>query len=120
MKILSYKKVLSRLAGISLLLCCITSRSLAQNTPLAKQCGTMQVLEQTFEKNPSLKTRFTNQTLQFKRSVEKQLAELPFSDLPGGTVYIPIVFHIVLTTPDIISDAQVQAQLKVLNNDFGG
>jgi hypothetical protein len=120
MKILRYLKSFSRLASVCLFLFCNSNSSLAQNAQSPKQCGTMQMLEQSFELTPSLKTEFTNQTIQFQRSVEKQLAGLPFSDLPGGTVFIPIVFHIVLNNPDIITDAQVQAQLDVLNKDFGG
>ena len=120
MKIPGYKKIFSRLAIVSILLLCNTSRSLAQHTQLSKQCGAMLVLEQAFEENSSLITKFRNQTVDFQRSVEKQMAGLPFSDLPGGAIYVPIVFHIVLTDPNIITDAQVQAQLDVLNNDFGG
>jgi hypothetical protein len=120
MKILRYFASFSRLASISLLLFCNSTRSFAQHPQSPKECGTMQMLEQAFELTPSLKTEFTHQTIQFQRAVERQMTGLPFSDLPAGTVFIPIVFHIVLNNPDIITDAQVQAQLDVLNKDFGG
>ena len=112
--------IISRTQIVGLILLSFWSPLFAQNTQLPKQCGTMQVLENAFKENTLLKKKFTGQTIEFQRSVEKQMAGLPFSDLPGGTVYIPVVFHIVLTNPDIITDAQVQAQIDVLNNDFGG
>jgi len=34
--------------------------------------------------------------------------------------YIPIVFHLVLQNPNLVSDTQVQAQLDTLNIDFAG
>ena len=112
--------IISRTQIVCLILLSFWSHLFAQNTQLPKQCGTMQVLENAFKENTLLKKKFTSQTIEFQRTVEKQMAGLPFSDLPGGTVYIPVVFHIVLTNPDIITDAQVQAQIDVLNNDFGG
>src|SRR5689334_4968291 len=111
--------IISRIAMLCLVLIS-TSDSVAQNLQQPKQCGTMQVLNDAFKSSPALKTKFNNQSIAFQRSVEKQLSGLPFSDLPGGTVFVPIVFHIVLTNPDIITDAQIQAQLDVLNKDFAG
>jgi hypothetical protein len=115
-----YKSILSRWVIVSLLLFYYSSHSLAQNTQSPKQCGTIQVLEHAFDGNPQLKAKFNNQAIEFQQTVERQMSALPFSDLPADTVFIPIVFHIVHTNPDIITDAQIQAQLDVLNNDFAG
>ena len=37
-----------------------------------------------------------------------------------GVINIPVVFHIVLTNPYIVTDAVVQSQLNELNTDFAG
>ena len=109
-----------RLAILSFILLSIASRSFGQVTHSPKQCGTMEVLEKAFEENSLLKARFKKQSIEFQHSVERRMAALPFSGVPGDTINIPVVFHIVLTNPDIITDAQIQAQLNVLNNDFAG
>lgn len=112
--------VIGRIQIVCLILSGFGTRLFAQDTQLPKQCATMQVLENAFKESTLLKTKFTTQTVEFQRAVERQMAELPASDLPGGTFFIPIVFHIVLNNPDIITDAQIQAQLDVLNKDFAG
>lgn len=109
-----------RLAIVNFILLSIASRSFGQETHFPKQCGTMLVLEKAFEENSFLKSKFKKQTIEFQHSVEKRMAALPFSGVPGDTINIPVVFHIVLINPAIITDAQIQAQLNVLNNDFAG
>lgn len=37
----------------------------------------------------------------------------------AGTLYVPVVVHVVLTNPYLVTDAQIQSQLDVLNKDFG-
>ena len=36
----------------------------------------------------------------------------------AGTLYVPVVVHIVLADPNKITDAQIQSQMDVLNKDF--
>lgn len=36
----------------------------------------------------------------------------------AGTLYIPVVVHIVHTNPNIVTDAQIRSQIDVLNADF--
>lgn len=85
-----------------------------------RQCGTMQVLEHAFESKPSLKATFQKQTVEFQRSVNKRQTTGPALRIEGNVIYVPVVFHIVLTNPAVITDAQIQAQLDVLNKDFAG
>src|SRR5688572_26125219 len=114
---LQYIKIVSRLAVVIFLLSGGMNRSLAQET---QRCGTMQVLEQAFKENPLLKATFEKQGIRFQQSVNKRIAALPISGVLQDTINIPVVFHIVLTDPAVITDAQVQAQLAILNNDFAG
>jgi len=85
-----------------------------------KQCGTMQVLQHAFESNPSLKEKFKKQTAAFQLSVNKRKTEDSSFRIEGGVTYVPVVFHIVLANPAVITDAQIHAQLDVLNKDFAG
>lgn len=91
-----------------------------------EQCATMVRLEEKFKQNPGLKTRFTWQLESFNRMMDAKAAKQPGVDTatgiarPVATYTIPIIFHIVLTNPALVTDAQILAQLDVLNKDFAG
>jgi hypothetical protein len=82
------------------------------------KCGTMQRLEQNLQKNPAFRAKFEQKRIQFNKVFS--IRSLNQSARLGSTVYIPVVFHIVLPNPDIVTDAQIKAQLDTLNNDFFG
>jgi len=114
---LTFLKVIYRFTILSS--CVLGSRNcLAQEQVL--QCGTMQVLEHAFQSKPFLKATFQKQTDGFQQSVNRRIATGTSLRIEGNVIYIPVVFHIVLTNPAIITDAQIQAQLDVLNKDFAG
>ncbi|MFL5747585.1 MAG: M43 family zinc metalloprotease [Niastella sp.] len=115
-----YLKVISRLAIISIWVLGNRNYSLAQENGLIRQCGTMQVLEHTFKNKPLLKATFQKQTGEFLQSVHKRKTTGPSLRIEGNVIYVPVIFHIVLTNPAVITDAQIQAQLDVLNKDFAG
>jgi hypothetical protein len=77
-----------------------------------RNCGTMDYLNTQVQQNPQL--------LQRMQEIEDHTNSFIAS---GGesrnVITIPVVFHIVYnTTAQNISDARIQAQLQVLNNDF--
>ena len=115
-----FVNVISRLAILSICVLGNSNCSFAQEKPLVRQCGTMQVLEHTFENKPSLKVKFQKQTAEFQQSVNKRKTAGPVYRIEQNVIYVPVVFHIVLTNPAVITNAQIQAQLNVLNNDFAG
>jgi hypothetical protein len=80
----------------------------------------MQVLEHAFESKPLLKATFQKQTVEFQQSVNKRKTTGPALRIEGNVIYVPVVFHIVLTNPAVITYAQILAQLDVLNKDFAG
>ena len=91
----------------------------AQNARLVQEkCGTMQYLEKKLEQNATSRERFEQKRIEFNRVVStrtvNQTARLT------STVYVPIVFHIVLPDPNVVTDAQILAQLDTLNKDFFG
>jgi hypothetical protein len=71
----------------------------------ATKKATFELKRATF--NKSLKTG--------NRLVQAQAARL------AGEVYtVPVVFHVVLSDPGSVSDADIQAQLDTLNHDYAG
>ncbi len=89
------------------------------------RCGTMQRLEAKFQRNPSFKTRFEAQRSSFNtevlrvmNSADKRVDDNGQNNKTIST--IPIVFHIVLPDPTVVTDAQIMAQLDTLNRDYAG
>ena len=83
------------------------------------RCGTMELLQQKFQTNPSLKLSFDNRELQLQRMISERIASGK-NMKTSGLVTIPVVFHIVLSRQSLVTDAQIQAQLDTLNKDYGG
>lgn len=79
-----------------------------------RNCGTMDVLEQQLQENPGM---FKNM-----EEIENQVREYIKSHQGTGqryTITIPTVVHVLYrTTSENISDAQIQTQIDVLNEDF--
>lgn len=80
----------------------------------------MEVLKNTLKNNPSLKSKFEAQALRIKQEMltRKLLGQQLRTE--ATTIYIPIVFHIVLQDQNLVTDAQIQAQIDQLNMDYGG
>ncbi len=81
-----------------------------------RNCGSMDVLQKQLLENPSM--------LRNMEEIEKQVNDYIRNHSNGGgraVITIPTVFHIVYNSSvpaQNISDAQVQSQMTVLNNDF--
>jgi hypothetical protein len=84
------------------------------------RCGSMPVLENTFKRNPTLKLQYDLQTQSIRRAALQRKALSQQLRIEGATAYIPIVFHIVLTNPNLVTDAMIQNQVDQLNKDFAG
>lgn len=95
-----------------------------KQAPRQEQCATMAHLQDILKYDPALKARFNQQLQLFNRSVAlksaKQLGVDSIANVNGITYTIPVVFHILATNPNIVTDAQILAQLDVLNKDFSG
>jgi hypothetical protein len=101
------------LAGLAL----TSSPALAQNQPLRRSCGSMDVLAQQMAADPGLAQRLAsidNQALQY--ATQKAGTAQRTSAV---SVTIPVVVHVLYnTTAQNISDAQIQSQIDVLNADY--
>jgi hypothetical protein len=91
----------------------------AQNGhPPFEKCGTMQYLEKKLQANATARERFEQKTIDFNRTVSTRIVNQ--TARLTGTVYVPIVFHVVMPNQSLVTDVQLQAQLDTLNRDFFG
>ena len=88
-----------------------------------EQCATMTRLEAKFKRNPALKAAFKQQLETFNKKMNRQSAkELGVDSISNiNTTYtIPVVFHVVLSNQAKVTDAQILAQLDILNKTYAG
>ncbi|SFD81638.1 Por secretion system C-terminal sorting domain-containing protein [Chitinophaga sp. CF118] len=83
-----------------------------------RNCGTETAVLQKIQDNPALlqvrqqlETRLREATLRIKQN--KALLKTTYS-----TITIPVVVHIVLKNPAVVTDAQILSQIDVLNKDY--
>lgn len=110
-------------AGV--IICLILSKTIkAQQTNrvVHEQCATMERLQLEFKSHPGLKTMFEEERIAFTKAVHRRAILRSDIDNAGSrTSYtIPVVFHIVSTNPELVSDDKIQAVLDTLNKDFSG
>ncbi len=81
------------------------------------RCGTMERLQHLIQQDPAILERMAEVEAQTKAYIEAQ-RHLP-QQRTANVITIPVVVHIVYrTSAENISDAQVQSQIEVLNEDF--
>ena len=81
------------------------------------RCGTMERLQYLIQQDPGILERMAEVEAQTRAYIESQ-RHLPHQRT-GNVITIPVVVHIVYrTSSENISDAQVQSQIDVLNEDF--
>ena len=80
-----------------------------------RACGSMEVLEAQLAADPALAKRMADIDAHAKRV----MANPALQRTAAGTVIIPVVVHVLYNTAaQNISDAQVQSQIDVLNEDY--
>jgi hypothetical protein len=89
------------------------------------KCGTMLRLEAKFDRNPAFKSRFEAQRSSFNTAMRQVIENRSTQPQNNGESNrtlgtIPVIFHIVLPNPNVVSDAQILAQLDTLNHDYAG
>ncbi len=112
---------------LTALLFTLSQTILAQNgntgAPVLR-CGTSDYLLELMRKDPTLKARMEanqerlNQALLNKIQLRKLKGATSLRE--ESTVTIPVVVHIVLPDPTIVTDADVAWQISKMNTDFAG
>ena len=83
-----------------------------------RKCASHEVLEEQLKADPTLRKRMAD-----IESFTRQFADdrLNYRLLPDGTIEIPVVFNVLYkTTAQNVSLTQLQSQIDVMNEDFGG
>lgn len=83
-------------------------------------CATMPRLDSLFKKNNSLKERFMENRDGFNLRLQQRKPTSNRANDEAIIYTIPVVFHIVLNDPSLVTDAQINAQLEKLNKAFSG
>ena len=120
------KKSLGLLAGVFFFaLGCNKSTSINEDTPYneeptatQRKCSAYEVLEEQMRQDPSLRDRM-NALEEFTSRVMQDPGA--YRLLTNGDIEIPVVFNVLYrTTAQNVSQAQLQSQIDVLNEDFAG
>ena len=82
------------------------------------RCGTQYLLDKSYKKNPELRKKVTAEDARILNARLSQSAT--YQARMNATLTVPVVVHIILSNPSLVTDGQVQEQLNVLNADFGG
>ena len=86
-----------------------------ESTITRRACGSMEVLEAQLAADPAQAQRMAAIEAHAKRVLSNPMLQRT----AAGTVIIPVVVHVLYNTAaQNISDAQVQSQIDVLNEDF--
>ncbi len=90
--------------------------SAPMGTPITRRaCGSMDVLEAQLAADPAQAQRMAA----IEAHAQRVLSNPALQRAAAGTVVIPVVVHVLYNTAaQDISDAQVQSQIDVLNEDF--
>jgi hypothetical protein len=87
--------------------------------PTPRACGTMEVLAAQLAADPAQAQRMAAIESLTRRVQANASLQRGFATLATGPVVIPVVVHVLYNTAaQNISDAQVQSQIDVLNEDF--
>jgi hypothetical protein len=82
---------------------------------IERSCASEEMLKAQLAIDPSLRTRMQ----QIEEYTRKAIAGEAFRGRPSKTIDIPVVVHVLYNTAEEnISDAQIQSQIDVLNEDF--
>jgi hypothetical protein len=83
------------------------------------RCGTQYVMDKLQAQFPNLKKERAQNRQQTWNQYQHQLQAMR-SNRTQMNYTIPVVVHVVMSNPSLITDAQIQSQLDVLNADFRG
>jgi Pregnancy-associated plasma protein-A/Secretion system C-terminal sorting domain/CARDB len=101
----------------------------AQKQLPLQRCGSMEYLQNIYDRNPQLKQQYEQNILQGEKLKEQYLKQKANQrgntdgfDMQTltGPVYVPVIVHIVLPNADQVSDADVKTQIDKLNIDYAG
>ncbi|WP_276486019.1 M43 family zinc metalloprotease [Paraflavitalea pollutisoli] len=91
----------------------------AQLKVAVERCASVPLLQQNLERYPALKAQYEQTTRQMRQGITAR-EDVQLLGTQADTLYVPVVFHVLLTNTSLVTDAQIKAQLDTLNIDFAG
>ena len=86
-------------------------------TAIARQCASMEVLQQQLQEDPSLQARMD----EIERNLITNQNLMKIGRLVNGVYEIPVWVNVLYrTTAENVSATQIQSQIDVLNEDYAG
>lgn len=80
-----------------------------------RECASMDNLDYRMQNDPGLATRMA----QIETYTQEKIREMQQNRIDGNLITIPVVVHVIYSnSQENISDAQIQSQIDVLNEDF--
>lgn len=101
----------------------MTFHGFSQQQRMPPRCVTGSVMEQYLQKYPREKVVFEQKQSEFQQkyeAVRRARKSAPVQQRLSAIVTIPVVVHIVMDDPALVTDEQVQSQINVLNADYAG
>ena len=110
-------KIIIKLSVLFLALCFFNGSVFSQIKTNHRKCATVEVMDSIFKSNPEMKIQ--NETMQ--KFIDQYIKKQNGNSLKS-IIYIPLVFHIVLSPSQHASfpDSRITEQVAALNRDFSG
>ncbi|RTL60372.1 MAG: T9SS type A sorting domain-containing protein [Sphingobacteriales bacterium] len=86
--------------------------------PVVK-CANETLLKKYLKRGPTAIKKFHDTEARLAKEAKAILKRRQFSR-EQAIITVPVVFHIVLPNPSLVTDADIAAQMQVLNTDFAG
>jgi hypothetical protein len=93
----------------------------ASNTPTQRRCATDEAIQKRYLTDSQFRAMMDERERQYQQALASGVSPITQrSAALSGPVVIPVVVHVVLPNPWIITDADVQYMIDRLNLDFSG
>lgn len=83
------------------------------------KCAANIVMQNLFAQKPAAKQQFEQSQKTLAARMKQQLDNAPASKVLS-VITIPVVFHVVLSNPSLVTDAAIAQQLDVMNTAYAG
>lgn len=84
------------------------------------KCASMEVLNKHLAADPAARQRYEARLNAFNTKLAQRTLQQQRLRLNLGNTSVPVVIHIVLPDPNIVTDAQISQQMQILNATFNG
>lgn len=88
--------------------------------PVIQRCATQEAIERRYLTDPMFRMQMEQRERDFQQWLAAHPGGAPVTEALTGIVTIPVVVHVVLPNPQIVTDADIEYFINRLNLDFSG